>query len=182
MRRLLDGLYRASGGIAAAFLVAIAAVVLLQVGLNLVDALAAWLTGSPIGLVIPSYAAFAGYFLAATSFLALAYALRNGAHIRVSLVLHRMRSGPRRVLEVWCASAGAVTAGYFSWYAVALVRESLAYGDLSPGMVPVPLWIPQAAMAAGLVVLTIALADTAIELMMGRDEGSTGSDLNGSAR
>jgi len=168
MRRLLDRLYSASGAVAAVFLAAICGVVLLQVGANIVDAVAGRITGSPVGLVIPSYAEFAGYFLVASSFFALAYTLRAGDHIRVSLLIGRLRPGPRRVIEIWCSASGALLSAYFAWYAVGLVLESFTYHDLSSGMVPVPLWIPQAAMAGGLIVLTIALADECLAVLRGR--------------
>ena len=167
MRALLDGLYRLSGALAAFFLVAIAVVVLLQVGANLIDALIKAFGGEPIGLVIPSYAEFAGFFLAASSFLALAYTLRAGGHIRVELLLQRLGSGARRVAEVWCVAAGAAIAAYFTWYASGLVLESIQYGDVSPGIVPVPLWIPQSAMALGLAVLAIALLDELVHVLRG---------------
>ena len=167
MRAILDWLYRASGAAAAFFLVAICVVVLLQVGANLIDALIKVFGGEPIGLVIPSYAEFAGFFLAASSFLALAYTLRAGAHIRVELVLQRFGTRARRVAEIWCVAVSAAVSVYFTWYTVGLVLESIEFGDLSPGIVPVPLWIPQAAMAVGLAVLAIALLDELVSLLRG---------------
>jgi TRAP-type C4-dicarboxylate transport system permease small subunit len=171
MRRLLDGLYRASGAAAAAFLVAICAVVLLQVGCNTIDWLVKLAGGTPIGLVIPSYAEFAGFFLCASSFLALASSLRAGAHIRVMVALERLPAGARRAAELWCAAAATAVSGYFAWYTIELVADSLEYNDLSPGIVPVPLWIPQAAMAAGLVILTVAFADELARLVRGGEPG-----------
>jgi len=53
--------------------------------------------------------------------------------------------------------------------------ESLEYYDLSPGIVPVPLWIPQAAMVLGLAVFTIALWDDFICTAAGWSP-STGND------
>jgi len=159
MRAFLDSLYRWSGGVAAFFIVAICSVVLLQVGANLIDAFAVVFTGQAVGLVIPSYAEFAGFFLAAASFLALAYTLRHGGHIRVSLVVQHLPSRIRHGLELWCLAVGAALAAYFAYFTIGLMLESLEYGDVSPGMVPVPLWAPQFAMAGGLIVLTIALVD-----------------------
>ena len=167
MRLALDSLYRASGALAAVFLAAIAIIVLAQVGANVIDALAGWLTGAPIGLVIPSYAEVAGFFLAASSFLALAYTLRAGGHIRVTLLLQHAHGRRRLWAEAWCAFAGALMAAYFSWYAVGLTLESLHFGDVSTGMVPVPLWIPQAAMALGLIVLTVAMVDELVHVVRG---------------
>lgn len=168
MRKVLDTLYAASGVLGAMFLVAIAGVVLLQVGANAVGALAGWLFGARLGWVVPSYAEFAGFFLAASSFLALAYTLRHGAHIRVTLLIQRAPPPLRRVIEVWCLGLGAVAAGYFCWYMLRLTGESLTYGDVSPGMVAIPLWIPQAGMTLGLAVLAIAFVDELLVVLRGR--------------
>jgi TRAP-type C4-dicarboxylate transport system permease small subunit len=159
LRRALDGLYRGSGALAALFLVAICVIVLLQVGANVVDKVAEWTTGAPIGLVVPSYAEFAGFFLAASSFLALAYTLRHGGHVRVSLFVRRFAGGPRRAVELWCTGIAALLSGYFAYFAIRLVIDSWRFDDLSPGLVPVPIWIPQSSLALGLVILTVALVD-----------------------
>lgn len=171
MRNLLDHLYRGSGVAAAAFLVAICVIVLLQVGANIIDVVAGWILGHPFGLMVPSYAEFAGFFLAAASFLALAYTLRCGAHIRVSMIIQTLTRGQRRLVEIWCTAVGAVLSGYFAFYTIGLIIESYEFNDLSPGMVPVPIWIPQVPMAIGLVILTIALIDELIEALAGREPG-----------
>lgn len=169
MRKILDHLYRGSGVVAAVFLAAICVVVLLQVGANVIDALASWLLGHSFGLVVPSYAEFAGFFLAGTSFLALAYTLRCGAHIRVSMIIQTLSTAQRRFVEIWCAGLGAVLSAYFAVYTVGLVVESIEFGDVSPGMVALPLWIPQVPMAIGLIVLTVALVDEFFEALAGRE-------------
>jgi TRAP-type C4-dicarboxylate transport system permease small subunit len=167
LRRALDLLYRASGALAAVFLVLIAVAVLLQVGANLIDAVLALVTGSAIGLVVPSYAEFTGFFLAASSFLALAYALKAGAHIRVGLAIGRLPGRARQVVEAWCCLSGAAISGYFAAYTLFLVLESWEFNDRAIGMVPVPLWIPQASVALGLIVLTIALLDELVTVLRG---------------
>lgn len=168
MRAVLDGLYRASGALAAVLLAAICIIVLLQVGANLIDKMVGWAGGTPPGLLIPSYSEFAGFFLAASSFLALAYTLRMGGQIRVSLIIHNLPPRARRFIELWCTAVAGSMTGYFAWYATQLVLESLRFNDLSPGIVPVPLWIPQMPVALGLAVLTIALADDFVRVLRGK--------------
>jgi len=167
LRPFLNLLYRSSGVLAATFLAAICGIVLLQVGANLIDKLAGWVGGEPLGLLVPSYAEFTGYFLASASFLALPYTFREGGHIRVSLLIQHVSGGPRRAIELWCLAASAALTGYFTWFLIALVLESFEFGDVSPGMVPVALWIPQSGMALGLVILTIALVDDFIVVLRG---------------
>lgn len=168
MRNLLDRLYKLSGWAAAWFIAAICAVVMAQVSLNLLDKISKALTGQAIGLTIPSYADFTGFFLAAASFLALAYTLREGGHIRVNLVLQRFSPRVQHFFEIWSVGLAAAMSIYFAWYTLGLVIESFSYNDLSPGMVAVPLWIPQSGMLLGLVVLSIALVDELVGLLMGK--------------
>jgi len=168
MRRVLDLLYRSSGWAAAMFILAICVLIMAQVVLNLIDKLASKFLGEAIGLTIPSYADFTGFFLAAASFLALAHTLREGGHIRVSLVIQSLPPRIRHWVEIWCVSMAAAVTVYFSVYTAFLTHESFIYHDLSPGMIAVPIWIPQAAMLLGLVVLSIALIDEVVHLFMGQ--------------
>ena len=168
MRTLLDGLYKLSGGIAAAFICAIAAIVLAQVAANLIDQIATLVLGAPIGLVVPSYANFAGFFLTGATFFALAYTLKRGAHIRVTLVIQLLGPKARQVVEVWCILVGLAIAGFFTWYTFGLVAESYRFGDMSTGMVAIPIWIPQGALVLGGGVLTIALLDELVTALSGR--------------
>lgn len=167
MRRVLDSLYRLSGAVAAVFLLAICGTVLLQVGANMIDSAAARLIGKPIGLAVPSYSEFTGYFLVTASFLALANTLRAGSHIRVSLLIRGLARRPRRLVELWCTAVGAVLSAYFAWFAIDMVMDSYRFNDVSPGIVAVPIWIPQSSMAVGLVILVIALVDEFATLLRG---------------
>ena len=159
MRRILDTIYRASGVLAAFFLFAIFVIVLAQVGANVINRLTAELAGGSIGVSIPSYAELAGFSLAASTCLALAYTLRAGAHIRVTLIIDSLDDRGRRFTELWCSGCGAAITGTFAYFSVRLALDSLSFGDVSPGMIPVPLWLPQSAMALGLVILAIAFID-----------------------
>ncbi|MCA1939817.1 MAG: TRAP transporter small permease [Caenispirillum bisanense] len=167
MRKALDTLYLASGVLAALFLVAITLVVLAQVGANIIGKVNQWVTGEPLGLVVPSYADFTGWFLAASSFLALAYTLRAGSHIRVELLIQGARPRLRRLIELWCCGMGLVASGYFAYWAGSLTWESWSFGDVSFGMVAMPLWIPQSGMTLGLIVLTVSFADEVVRILRG---------------
>jgi TRAP-type C4-dicarboxylate transport system permease small subunit len=169
MRSFLDRLYWLSGVLAAFFLAAIFVIVIVQVGANTIDRLAGLLFGRAIGLAIPSYADFAGFFLATTSFLGLAATLRKGALIRVSLLIQRFHGRTRQFLEIWCTGTGSFIAGYATFYSVELAMESYHYNDLSTGIIAVPLWIPQSAMILGLAILTIALTDELVAVLRGEE-------------
>ncbi len=69
--------------------------------------------------------AFAGYCMAAPSFLALAHTFRKGEHIRVTLIL-QLSGRPRRWRSLACLAVGALLAGAFAAYSVKMVWWSHA--------------------------------------------------------
>ncbi|MCC9620222.1 TRAP transporter small permease [Thalassospira sp. MA62] len=157
MRRLLDYLFKFSGGLAAVFLVSIALLILAQS------------IGRLFGIAVHDANELAGFSLAAGTFLALGPALRAGTHIRVMIVLTHLRGAVRRTVETITLLAGIYLAGYFAWWMGVLAQESYSYGDTSPGVLAFPLWIPQTAMAFGLVVMTVALIEALFDLLAGRE-------------
>lgn len=156
MRAALDQLYRVSGLLAGFFLVAIAVLTTAQIG------------GRLLGLPAYSFDDFAGFSLAASSFLGLAYTLRANEHIRMTLLLHHTRASVRRALEIACLAIAALLVGMFAWYSCDMTVTSYQLGDVSQGLVPVPLWIPQSGIALGLVVLAIAFADDLVAVLRHR--------------
>lgn len=153
LRRLLDGLYLAGGMIAALALVSILAIIVAQM-------IARW-----TGLIFPGAASYAGYAMATASFFAFAHALNRGAHIRVSILLNAL-GHRRRWLEVWCFGIGTALAWYLSYYAIKAVYWSHKLHDISQGQDATPLWIPQSAMAAGSVLLAIAMTDHLVRVLV----------------
>ena len=178
MRQFLNKIYTISGWTAAFFIVAICLTVMAQVVLNLLDRLSSVITGEAIGLTIPSYADFTGFFLAGASFLALAYTLRDGSHIRVSLLLQHLSPKIRHFVEVWCLGIAAAMALYFTVYTGFLVHESYIYNDLSPGMVAIPIWIPMMPMLIGLSILSLALLDELVSVLCGHKPSYEGKGEN----
>jgi TRAP-type C4-dicarboxylate transport system permease small subunit len=159
MRKLLDRLYLVSGITSGICLAAMALLVLAQI-------VARW-----FGIIIPSTEDFSGFLLAATSFLALAYTLRSGGHIRVNLLISHIDGRLRTVIEAAVLIIALLLVGFLAWSSAQLVIESYEFEELSQGYIPVPLWIPQLPMAVGLVVLTIALADELTLLVRGHTPG-----------
>lgn len=178
MRQILDRLYLYSGITAAAFIASIAVIVFAQVGLNLADKFYSAISGTALGLTIPSYSEFTGFFLAAASFLALAYTLRCGGHIRVSLVTGLMPPRIQRGFEILTLIVALLLAGYTSFYLLGLVLESIEFGDMTSGMVSVPVWIPQVPVFIGMAILTIALADELVNVLRGNSPTYQGQGEN----
>jgi TRAP-type C4-dicarboxylate transport system permease small subunit len=159
MRRFLDNLYLAALWISALCLCAIAGLVGLQLAGRMADVLLSLLQLQKYGFVILSLAEIAGYLLAASSFFALAATLKSGVHIRVTMVLSALNERARRIAELWAFGASTAFCAFMTWHITSFAWFSFRFGEVSPGVIRVPLVIPQAAMAAGIAILTIAFID-----------------------
>jgi TRAP-type C4-dicarboxylate transport system permease small subunit len=165
MRKFLDTLFQTTLWLSALCLAVIALMVGAQLAGRLVD-IALTLVGAPtIGFVILSMAEIAGYLLAAASFLALAGTLKAGAHIRVTMLLAMLSEKWRHKVELWAFGASAVFAGYMTWQLLLFAWVSWQFNEVSTGVIRVPLVLPQAAMAVGALVLTIALIDEFVTVL-----------------
>jgi TRAP-type C4-dicarboxylate transport system permease small subunit len=117
---------------------------------------------------VPDANALAGFCFAAMMFLALAPTLRTGGHIRVNLITARLPQSVKRWQELWCLMLTLVFVGYLAYWIVDLAISSWRFGDVSQGILSVPLWIPQAAMAVGAIALVVALLDNCVQAIRGR--------------
>jgi TRAP-type C4-dicarboxylate transport system permease small subunit len=176
--RVLDGVYFASGVIAAFFMVMILSLIVAQM-------VARW-----TGYALPGTTEFAGYAMAATSFFALSHAMMRGAHIRVSIILNANKF-IKKWLDIFAVFGAAVIATYFARFAVKANFFSEMLNDRTQGqdqipewlvklfqldisgalaggekLVYTPVWIPQLAMSIGTILLALALWDTLTRLLV----------------
>ena len=152
IRRTLDFLYAAAGVMAAMCLIAILFLIIIQM-------LARW-----TGEVFPGAPDYAGYAMAAASFLAFANALNKGSHIRVSILLNAVSTRVRFFLEIWCFAIGTAVAWYVAYYIYRMQGFAIKFNDVSQGQDATPLWIPYSAALIGAIVLAIALTDNLVSL------------------
>lgn len=88
-----------------------------------------------------------------------AHTLRCGAHVRINLLTARLAEPVRRRIECFNALLGAGIACFLAWHVWALALQSLDFQDISPGLLAMPLWIPQTGAAVGVSALAMALID-----------------------
>jgi TRAP-type C4-dicarboxylate transport system permease small subunit len=156
LRKTLDALYWICGVLAGVFMVGIAVFILIA------------LAGVLFGFITRSMDEFAGYSMAASAFLGLSYTFHHNEHIRVTLFLQRFRGPARRRMEIGGHLLGILFSGFFAWYSVKAVYVSWAIHELSQGLIPVPLWIPQLGMAVGTTMLTVAMLDRLVAVISGK--------------
>lgn len=154
IRRALDALYFVSAALAAICLIIILVLIVVQM-------LARW-----TGEVFPGAPDYAGYAMAAASFLAFASALNKGSHIRVSILLNAVGDRKRWFLEVWCFAIGTAVAWYVSYYIYRMLGFAIKFKDVSQGQDATPMWIAQMPVMIGSVILAIALTDNLVSLFI----------------
>ncbi len=153
---LLGGLYTLSSWGAFAMALLILLLILAQV------------VGRLLGFVVPSALELAGFATAALVFFGLAPTLREGGHVRVRLLLRALPPGPRLWAERVGGSLALLASACAAWALWRLVWDAYRFGDLAPGLLPLPLWVPLFLVALGLSVFTLALGEVFWALLWGR--------------
>lgn len=146
-RACLDGLYGAGAILGGLCLIAVVGMVVLQV-------VTRWL-----GLPLPGVPELSGYAIGNAFLLPLGYAFKNGAHIRITLLIERLRGRWRWIAELVCLMTGVVIACFFAYHMTAIAHISYLIGEVSQGADAMRLWLPQTGMAAGACILLIAITD-----------------------
>lgn len=150
MRKLLNSLYDGAAGLAALFMVLLLVMVLLSI------------LGRQFGFYVRGTDAYAGYFMAASGFLGLAHTLKKGEHIRVTLLISKLRGTSQRIAELFSLTVATVLSWVMAFYSCKLSVQSYKFHDISTGNDATPMWIPQLAMGLGTIILAIAFSDELI--------------------
>ena len=164
----LDFIYRVGGFGAGLLLILLCTLILYSILARLV------------GLYAGGATDVAGYVMATSTFLALAYTFRSNGHIRVSLLIQHIAGAGRRAIEIFCLGFMSVIACFIAFYMTRLTIDSYEFGERSEGADAILLWIPQTPVAAGSILLMVAVVHTllqalfdyaAIDPELGKDEG-----------
>jgi TRAP-type C4-dicarboxylate transport system permease small subunit len=156
VRRALDFLYDAAAALAAAFVLAIFAVMIGGSAMRM----AGLKTGGSDDLV--------AWCCAAAGFLAMAHTFRRGDFVRVTLVLDRLAPARRRAFEIACLAIATLFVAFLAWAAIAFVYESWDFNDMANGLIAIPLWIPQSSFVLGAILLLVAVVDELVAVLRGR--------------
>jgi TRAP-type C4-dicarboxylate transport system permease small subunit len=155
MRGALDKLYLWSGYLA---------------GLNLIITFAIMIVmsvGRGFALNIPDGTYFASWSMAALAFLGMAHTFKRGEMIRVGLLMEKLKGTPKQIAEILALSVALAFMLYFTWHAIDFAYTSWRLHDMSDGVLPIPLWIPQLSFVLGASILTIAVLDEWVHVLRG---------------
>jgi TRAP-type C4-dicarboxylate transport system permease small subunit len=110
------------------------------------------------------YSAFA---MGASMFFGLAYTLRTGGHIRVSLLAASIPPRAAYWVDVLCTIFGLGIIAFITYAMAGLAWRSYLSGSVSATISETPLFIPQAAISLGALFLTIQLLARLVRLYTG---------------
>lgn len=155
LRKALDRLYLLSGALAALCLAAVGALMLAQA------------LGREAGLLIRGADDIVAWLTAASAFLPLAHTFRHGEMVRVGLIVERLPARARRPAEIATLALALVVVGYIAYAAARFVYQSWKFGEVTLGLIQIPVWIPQASLVAGATVFFVAVLDDFVVLLRG---------------
>lgn len=155
METILNRIYLGGAVAAALAFVGIEVLVLYQLG------------GQFLPYIPRSADEFAGYCMAASAFLSLAYTFNANEHIRVTLVSDRLGPLGRRLLDLAAVSITVPLTAYLAWHFSKMSWVTWQLDERSAGLIALPLWIPQAAMAIGAVLFFVAVVQRALRVWGG---------------
>ena len=155
VRAAIDLGCRVSEVLACIGLFAIAAFILAQI------------VGRMFGAMVPSAVDFAAFAMAGVTFLGLAGPFRAGGHIRVLPALKALPERPQRGIEILNVAAATLLFGFVTVMTGDMTWVSYQFNDVSIGLVPVPLWIPQLMLVVGSGMATIVLLEELVLLLTG---------------
>ncbi len=93
-----------------------------------------------------------------TMLAAASYTLQARKHVHVDLVIDRLPTRPKALLEVGTSAIGAVFCAIVSIQAYEMIAATVRFGKVSATPLRVPLWIPESALLMGFVLLTFQFA------------------------
>lgn len=153
----LDVVYRIGGGLAGLLLVLLCGLILYSIVARLLN------------LYAGGAADVAGYVMATSTFMALAYTFRSNGHIRVQLLVQRFSGQTRWIIEIGSLAFMSAIAIFVAWYMTRLAYDSWDFGDRSQGADAILLWIPQTPVAAGAWLMAIAVVHTLLQAIFDYD-------------
>ena len=116
-----------------------------------------------------------GFWLVATSYLCIAYALWHGQHIRIDFVTDLLPIRVRRGLKVVSGSLAVPITSYMTWRAVEWFVKGFERKMVTASIVPILYWPFYLIIVIGLAAfsfsLTLELCLSVIGLVQGRDIG-----------
>ncbi|MBN8938717.1 MAG: TRAP transporter small permease [Rhizobiales bacterium] len=155
MRKFLDNLYFGTALLGALAVFAICAIMMAQATLRL------------SGTLLRGADDVTAWVCAAAAFLPLAATFKRGELVRMGIIVERFSDKTARWIELVALAICGAFGIYLSYWLCNMVYESFVFDERGQGLLPIPIWIPQAPVAIGAIVLAIAVVDEFVRVASG---------------
>ena len=150
----LDKLYRLCGYMAAGLIALMVVLVLINI------------TSRLLGKFVPGMTEIAGYCMAGSGALGLAYTFGDDGHIRVKMLLERLSGVAKYAVEIWALTVSTGLVAYVAYYMMKMVYFSWYFKDRSDGSDAMLIWIVQVPTVLGFLVFAICLLHALIKAIV----------------
>ncbi len=155
--KLISLICRLCGFLAAGAILILAGLVVVSIG------------SRAIGVYVPGLTDYAAYCLAWAGALGMAYTFGQHGHIRVEMLVDRMRGRQRYWFELSVLALATAMTLYLAFYLVKMAHTSWLYEDRSDGSDEILIWIPQLPFAIGFCLFAFVLVLALIKALIRRD-------------
>ena len=103
-----------------------------------------------------------------------AYTLQEEKHVRIELLVEHLSPKIQSYIKIVTSLCGTVFCSLVAFQAYEMIKVSLRFSKVSPTLLKVPLWVPQAALLAGFSLLTLQFLFIALFEMSGLGKENPG--------
>ncbi|MEM8853694.1 MAG: TRAP transporter small permease [Pseudomonadota bacterium] len=118
------------------------------------------------GLYVPGLTDYAGYCLAIAGAFGMSYTFAQHGHIRVEVLLDRLRGRVRFVLEIAVLLLSTAMAIYLARYLILMTLVSYDFQDRSDGSDEILIYVPQIPFAAGFFLFAVVLVLASVRALV----------------
>lgn len=121
---------------------------------------------------------YAIYLQCVVLFCGAGWTLRQGGHIRVGILLQALPPGAARLVDMLGTTFATGVVGFASWTLWQQLLRSVEFGSTSYYPMATPIWVPQALLTFGVVLLLLAFVGRLLRLLLGQP-ADLGADIRG---
>lgn len=147
MRKILDTLYDGCLFLAGIFLVGIFVLMILEAVLR------------GLGSQVTGAGELVAWFCAAAGFLALPATFKRGDMVRVGVLVDQLIPSLRKPMLLVSLVIVMTFTTYMAWAVGLYLFDGWDSGELTQGMIEIPVWVPQLSFMLGILLLWLAIVD-----------------------
>jgi len=144
--QIIDKLTDYSAFISSLFMILIVALILIEIGLRTFF--------NTSTLISDEYSA---YFFVVVVMLGLGYTFKEDGHIRITIILGRLKPKAQKVLDIICCLIALILTLFMLYYSFKMVIDTYNLDMRADSIAETPLFIPQIALPVGFAIFALSI-------------------------